>query len=193
MNKAGSSTNRGASSTNRAGRCARVSPPWLPAWRRSPRRSRRSRDRRATATEQAFGVPRCAGLPHVGTVGGTTLVSVCVGAAPDSEGSRSSSVPPVFSPISMRSPASPPPSHRCPARGLHPWLLVCGEPPALSSRCHLRRGSLQVRSRQRTPLIASLRYVAISLLRQAGDSNITKALRHHSGDPLRPVELLLTS
>jgi predicted transposase YbfD/YdcC len=53
------------------------------------------------------------------------------------------------------------------------------------------------RSRIRTGngprVMATLRNLAISLLRLAGATNIAQALRHHAWDPLRPVELLLTS
>ena len=51
----------------------------------------------------------------------------------------------------------------------------------------------QVRTGNGPRVMASLRNLAISLLRLAGASNIAQALRHHSWDPLRPVELLLTS
>ncbi|MGH3949956.1 MAG: transposase, partial [Pseudonocardiaceae bacterium] len=40
--------------------------------------------------------------------------------------------------------------------------------------------------------MASLRNLAISMLRLAGATNIAHALRHQAWDPLRPVKLLLT-
>jgi predicted transposase YbfD/YdcC len=51
----------------------------------------------------------------------------------------------------------------------------------------------QARTGNGPRVMASLRNLAISLLRLAGATNIAQALRHHSWDPLRPVELLLTS
>ena len=41
--------------------------------------------------------------------------------------------------------------------------------------------------------MASLRNLALSILRINGNTNIAHALRHHAWDPLRPTELLLTS
>jgi hypothetical protein len=41
--------------------------------------------------------------------------------------------------------------------------------------------------------MASLRNLALSILRIAGATNIAHAIRHHAWDPLRPVTLLLTS
>lgn len=51
----------------------------------------------------------------------------------------------------------------------------------------------QVRTGNGPRVMATLRNLAISLLRLAGATNIAQALRHHAWDPLRPVELLLTS
>lgn len=41
--------------------------------------------------------------------------------------------------------------------------------------------------------MATLRNLAIGLLRLAGADNIAEAVRHHSQDPNRPLKLLLTS
>jgi predicted transposase YbfD/YdcC len=41
--------------------------------------------------------------------------------------------------------------------------------------------------------MASLRNLAVSLLRIDGATNIAQAIRHHAWDPLRPIKLLLTS
>jgi predicted transposase YbfD/YdcC len=51
----------------------------------------------------------------------------------------------------------------------------------------------QIRTGNGPRAMASLRNLAISLIRLAGASNIAQALRHHASDPLRPVELLLNS
>jgi predicted transposase YbfD/YdcC len=51
----------------------------------------------------------------------------------------------------------------------------------------------QVRTGNGPRVMASLRNLAISIVRLAGASNIAQALRHHAWDPLRPVALLLTS
>lgn len=41
--------------------------------------------------------------------------------------------------------------------------------------------------------MASLRNLAITLLRGAGHDNITEALRHQTGDVKRPISLVLTA
>lgn len=41
--------------------------------------------------------------------------------------------------------------------------------------------------------MATLRNLAIGLLRMAGADNIAEALRHHARDPHRPLTLLLNS
>ena len=41
--------------------------------------------------------------------------------------------------------------------------------------------------------MASLRNLAVSILRIAGVTNIVQATRYHAWDPLRPLNLLLTS
>jgi predicted transposase YbfD/YdcC len=51
----------------------------------------------------------------------------------------------------------------------------------------------QIRTGDGPRVMATLRNLAISVLRLAGATNIAHALRHHAWDPLRPVELLLTS
>jgi predicted transposase YbfD/YdcC len=51
----------------------------------------------------------------------------------------------------------------------------------------------QIRTANGPRVMATLRNLAISLLRLTGATNIAQALRHHAWDPLRPVELLLTS
>lgn len=51
----------------------------------------------------------------------------------------------------------------------------------------------QVRTGAGPRAMASLRNLAISILRIKGITNIAEALRHHAWDPLRPVALLLTS
>jgi hypothetical protein len=40
--------------------------------------------------------------------------------------------------------------------------------------------------------MASLRNLAINILRLAGITNIAQGLRHHAWNPLRPATLLLT-
>jgi predicted transposase YbfD/YdcC len=50
----------------------------------------------------------------------------------------------------------------------------------------------QVRTGNGPRVMASLRNLAISMLRLDGATNIAQALRHHARDPLRPVKLLLT-
>ncbi len=51
----------------------------------------------------------------------------------------------------------------------------------------------QVRTATGPRAMASLRNLALSILRIAGATNIAHAIRHHAWDPLRPVKLLLTS
>lgn len=51
----------------------------------------------------------------------------------------------------------------------------------------------QVRTGTGPRAMASLRNLAVSILRINGVTNIAQALRHHAWDPLRPVTLLLTS
>jgi predicted transposase YbfD/YdcC len=51
----------------------------------------------------------------------------------------------------------------------------------------------QVRTATGPRAMASLRNLALSILRIAGATNIAHAIRHHAWDPLRPVQLLLTS
>ena len=51
----------------------------------------------------------------------------------------------------------------------------------------------QVRTGNGPQVMATLRNLAISLLRLAGATNIAKALRHHARDTKRPLTLLLTS
>jgi predicted transposase YbfD/YdcC len=51
----------------------------------------------------------------------------------------------------------------------------------------------QVRTGTGPRAMASLRNLALSILRIAGLTNIAHATRHHAWDPLKPVELLLTS
>jgi predicted transposase YbfD/YdcC len=50
----------------------------------------------------------------------------------------------------------------------------------------------QTRTGSGPRVMASLRNLAISMLRLDGATNIAQALRHHARDPLRPVKLLLT-
>jgi predicted transposase YbfD/YdcC/predicted small secreted protein len=51
----------------------------------------------------------------------------------------------------------------------------------------------QIRTHTGPRAMASLRNLALSILRINGNTNIAQALRHHAWDPLRPTELLLTS
>ena len=51
----------------------------------------------------------------------------------------------------------------------------------------------QVRTGNGPRIMASLRILAISIMRLAGANNIVQTLRHHAWDPLRLVALLLTS
>lgn len=51
----------------------------------------------------------------------------------------------------------------------------------------------QIRTHTGPRAMASLRNLALSILRINGSTNISQALRHHAWDPLRPTELLLTS
>ncbi len=48
----------------------------------------------------------------------------------------------------------------------------------------------QVRTGNAPQVMATLRNLAISTLRQAGATNIAAALRHHARDPIRPLKLL---
>lgn len=50
----------------------------------------------------------------------------------------------------------------------------------------------QVRTGAGPRAMASLRNLAVSLLRVDGATNIAQAIRHHAWDPIRPVKLLLT-
>lgn len=50
----------------------------------------------------------------------------------------------------------------------------------------------QVRSGNGPRVMASLRNLAISILRVNGTTNIAQALRHHAWDPLRPITVLTT-
>jgi predicted transposase YbfD/YdcC len=51
----------------------------------------------------------------------------------------------------------------------------------------------QIRTQTGPRAMASLRNLALSILRINGTTNIAQALRHHAWDPLRPTQLLLTS
>jgi predicted transposase YbfD/YdcC len=51
----------------------------------------------------------------------------------------------------------------------------------------------QIRTHTGPRAMASLRNLALSILRINGATNIAQALRHHAWDPLRPTQLLLTS
>jgi predicted transposase YbfD/YdcC len=51
----------------------------------------------------------------------------------------------------------------------------------------------QIRTSNGPRIMATLRNLAISIMRLAGTTNIAQALRHHAWDPLRPTQLLLTS
>ena len=51
----------------------------------------------------------------------------------------------------------------------------------------------QLRTGSGPQVMATLRNTAISLLRLAGHTRIAKALRHHSRDPDRPIDLILTA
>jgi predicted transposase YbfD/YdcC len=51
----------------------------------------------------------------------------------------------------------------------------------------------QVRTHTGPRAMASLRNLALSILRINGATNIAQAIRHQTWDPLRPAELLLTS
>jgi predicted transposase YbfD/YdcC len=51
----------------------------------------------------------------------------------------------------------------------------------------------QVRTHTGPRAMASLRNLALSILRINGATNIAQAIRHHAWDPLRPTELLLTT
>jgi predicted transposase YbfD/YdcC len=51
----------------------------------------------------------------------------------------------------------------------------------------------QVRTGHGPRIMASLRNLALSILRIEGITNIAQAIRHHAWDPVRPVILLLTS
>ena len=51
----------------------------------------------------------------------------------------------------------------------------------------------QIRTGNGPQVMATLRNLAISLLRLTGATNIAKALRHHARDPKHPIKLLLTS
>lgn len=51
----------------------------------------------------------------------------------------------------------------------------------------------QLRTGTGPQVMATLRNTAISLLRLAGHTRIAKALRHHTRDPRRPIELILTA
>lgn len=51
----------------------------------------------------------------------------------------------------------------------------------------------QVRTGHAPQVMATLRNLAISLLRLAGWTGIATALRHHARDPERPLNLILTS
>jgi predicted transposase YbfD/YdcC len=69
----------------------------------------------------------------------------------------------------------------------------------IENRCHWVRDVTydEDRSRIRTgnapQVMASLRNIAISLLRLTGATNIAEACRHHAARPDRPINLLLTS
>ena len=41
--------------------------------------------------------------------------------------------------------------------------------------------------------MASLRNLAITILRLTGETNIAAALRHHASNPIRPLNAVLTS
>jgi len=51
----------------------------------------------------------------------------------------------------------------------------------------------QVRTGTGPRAMASLRNLAVSVLRIDGAANIAHATRHHAWDPLKPVKLLLAS
>jgi transposase, IS6 family len=66
-------------------------------------------------------------------------------------------------------------------------------PPAACRNVTFDEDRSQIRTRNGPRVMAILRNLAISLLRLASATNIAQALRYHAWDPLRPVELLLTS
>jgi len=51
----------------------------------------------------------------------------------------------------------------------------------------------QIRTGQGPQVMASLRNLAISILRQTGHTNIAAGLRHHAHNPTRPLNAVLTS
>ena len=51
----------------------------------------------------------------------------------------------------------------------------------------------QIRTGNAPRVMASLRNLAISMLRLNGNTNIAQALRHHAWNPLHPIKLLLDS
>ena len=60
----------------------------------------------------------------------------------------------------------------------------------LGPRRHLPGRQITGQDRKRTRVMASLRSLAISILRLDGDTNIAAASRRHARDPQRTLKLL---
>ncbi|WP_242676599.1 hypothetical protein [Rhodococcus sp. ABRD24] len=66
------------------------------------------------------------------------------------------------------------------------------EPAALGSGYTVDKDRSSIRVRSASRAMATIRNTAVSILRLAGHTSITIALRHHSRDAHRPIELLHT-
>ena len=77
------------------------------------------------------------------------------------------------------------------ARRHHPRPLDHRRPPALGPRHGLRRRPLPGPHRQRPRVMATLRNLAITILRLAGHASIAAALRHHARRPDRPLRTIM--
>ncbi|WP_328335726.1 MULTISPECIES: hypothetical protein [unclassified Streptomyces] len=80
---------------------------------------------------------------------------------------------------------------------MHTWVVRPSNPSPASRRPAVRDVTIdedrsQVRTGQAPRVMASLRNLAITLLRFHGHHNIAGALRHHARDTGRPLNLLLT-
>ena len=83
------------------------------------------------------------------------------------------------------------PGQPCRARGHHPRPLAHRRPPALGPRHGLRRRPLPGPHRSGPRVMATLRNLAITILRLAGAISIAAALRYHARRPDRPLRTIM--
>ena len=79
------------------------------------------------------------------------------------------------------------PGHPRPARRHHLRPVEHRGPPALGPRLDFDEDHSQVRTAAGLQIMASLRNLAITILRLAGTTSIAAALRYHARRPARPL------